>query len=320
MQKLMLDWLSFNLVRQSITDLLSLLGLIDIIPLLEHKNGFMGYENQYKYDGITILYDSQIVNEKTKINEMFYKFHVIFSGQGCRTYEDLSNKDWLTLLKGLYINNTKFTRVDIAGDDRGTLDITRITEITRQFIQGNKENVRTKFKYASIAESVKGVTNYYGSPQSDVKIRIYDKGAERGFAPLEWTRCEVQLRGEHAGQFIKKYIDNQDLGAVYNGIVNYYLQYLDDTIKTKQKKPVVGWWSAFLSGTEKIRLIEPVGREYNLSKAKQYIHNQAGSTITTLKHCMTDAEFDEFIKLDRKLNKKQRDLIAAEIAKNLNII
>ncbi len=89
------------------------------------------------------------------------------------------------------------TCLDVAYDDHtGMLDLDEIIQDTRKH-----EHV-SKSDYWKIVASSKGQAVQYGSPQSDVLIRIYDKARERNCpAGQHWVRCELQLRPERASAF-----------------------------------------------------------------------------------------------------------------------
>lgn len=55
---------------------------------------------------------------------------------------------------------------------------------------------------------------FFGSPSSDVRLRIYNKALERGFADQHWIRFEYQLRNDAAEKFIREYRKMVILGSV----------------------------------------------------------------------------------------------------------
>lgn len=181
------DWLSFSMKRSDPYIIVDLLGLSHV-PW-ELTKGARGYKDRLYFNCISIHFNGR--DDMGVWCEM--------SGQGCRAFESLTTLPgkWDDLFHTINDHNLNITRLDIAYDDHiGVLDINEIIQDTR-----DKEYV-SKSDFWEIIESSKGQSLQFGSPQSDVLIRIYDKARERNCPEGEhWIRCELQLRRDRAISF-----------------------------------------------------------------------------------------------------------------------
>lgn len=181
------DWLSFSMKRSDPYIIVDLLGLSHV-PW-ELSKGARGYKDRLYFNCISIHFNGR--DDMGVWCEM--------SGQGCRAFESLTTLPgkWDDLFHTINDHNLNITRLDIAYDDHiGVLDINEIIQDTR-----DKEYV-SKSDFWEIIESSKGQSLQFGSPQSDVLIRIYDKARERNCPEGEhWIRCELQLRRDRAISF-----------------------------------------------------------------------------------------------------------------------
>ena len=98
---------------------------------------------------------------------------------------------------------------------------------------------------------------YFGSPTSDIRLRFYDKAAERHRDDVDhWVRAEVQLRDERAFKAIENIVDFKDVSVVVLGILNEYLRFVEPSEDTnKSRWETAAWWTAFLDRVDKVKLI-----------------------------------------------------------------
>ena len=114
--------------------------------------------------------------------------------------------------------------------------------------------VELRSSYTSTREGgvIEAPTVYVGAPDSDRRIRVYDKAKEKG-VPGPWTRIEIQMRDARAWSLARSC-------ATY-GIERAGLTAIRDFVTIKS----LGWWSRATTGTPVY--IEPVGRaETNTDK------------------------------------------------------
>ena len=118
--KVIYDWLTFTTRIHSLTDVIELLGLIDI--KFENMRGRYCYQDRLNFGGINIMYNGR---EDMGIC-------VEFSGQGCREFETYGNGDYQAIFdlinehwdKDSEKREMNISRLDVAYDDFvGLLDL-----------------------------------------------------------------------------------------------------------------------------------------------------------------------------------------------------
>lgn len=232
----------------------------------ETTKGAHGYRSRLYFSGISIHYDGR--------DDMGIWCEL--SGQGCRTFETLGNGDYESIFEAVKYDELNITRLDIAFDDHtGVLDLPVICEDTR------RQEYVSKSQYWEVTESSKGATVYHGSPQSDIRIRIYDKAAERNCPEGEhWIRVELQLRDKRARKFIGL---PYDLGGNFAGVLLNYLRYVEPMEDSNRWRwPMKPYWGDMLCGAAAISLYEKPGMDYNLDRCERYVYKYAGNAIDAL--------------------------------------
>lgn len=259
------DWLSFTAKTANPFFLVELLGLED--APWEVIKGARGYQERLYFNCISIHYNGR--EDMGVWCEM--------SGQGCRAFESLSSlpaDKWENLFYSIREYSLNITRLDIAYDDHiGVLDINQLIQDTRH------QGYISKSEYWEIIESSKGQTIQFGSPKSDVLIRIYDKARERNCPASEhWIRCELQLRRERAIKFTQL---PYAIGERFCGVMVNYLRFVDPDYldSNKWRWPIKSYWGDFLENAQAIKLYEAPGMEYNLDRCERYVIGQAGNAI-----------------------------------------
>ena len=257
------DWLSFTVKTDD-----PLWVIDDILGLgscpWETIKGARGYQDRLYFSSISVHYNGR---EDMGV-------WVEMSGQGCRTFETLSDLPykWETIFNLISEYKMHLTRLDVAYDDHsGVLDIDQLIQDTR-----NHEYV-SKSDYWELIESSKGQSMQFGSPSSDVLIRIYDKARERNCPAGEhWIRCEIQLRNDRAAAFTKL---PTSIGDSYCGVVMNYLRFVDpdDLDSNRWRWPLKSHWSDFLHDAQRISIYQAPGMDYNMDKLKKFVFNQAGN-------------------------------------------
>lgn len=81
-----------------------------------------------------------------------------------------------------------------------------------------------------------GYTVYYGTPQSDKRVRIYDKAAEQDLLLEAWTRVEAQIRKPYADKFAADILEH---GLSISG---------RSWIRSIADFPALGWYQQALAG------------------------------------------------------------------------
>lgn len=299
----LIDWLTVVYHGCTVDEVKESLGLLSSkIPWVDVEKYRNGYPCQSFWNGITISYgadDPAYAKDPTKVrSDMGICLNL--SGTGCRAFESHGHGDWFRLLQLYFTLNYKvpggvrekngqqysyhITRLDLAFDDHmGILDIYQLKRDTedRYYI--------SKSKYAEILwsdhqeEDIQGLTIQIGSDKSDIKTRIYDKAAERGFKDRHWIRIEIQLRDERAEAAAFDLVKNANIGYTFSGILNNYLSFRSPTEDTnKSRWPVADYWLALLTTMDLIKLWTSPGEEYNFAKTEYWLIKQYGQAIRVL--------------------------------------
>ena len=262
------DYVSFTTRSHNEDEVKELLGLTGIH--WEDGKGSYGYRNRYYFECISIHYNG--TPEQGVWCEM--------TGQGCRAYETYGYGDYEMLFIVLLNpqNSINITRLDIAFDDHEELlDIKKIVEDTR------KQNYVSCFRGYNWQGSETGLSVILGSKHSEVRIRIYDKAAEKKLTDgSHWVRVELQLRNERAEAFVERYMQNNNaLQNTFLGIVSNYVRYIipDKTEPNKWRLKMRPYWQRFLNGAEKVKLYKKPGVEYNLTQLENFAVNMAGNAV-----------------------------------------
>lgn len=265
----LIDWLTFTVKGSSVDQVKSLIGLVDQAVHWEVLGGCNGYPQSEFYAGVRIMYGAS--------DAMGICCNM--SGQGCRSFETFGMGDWIKLFDILVSlgDNINITRCDLAFDDHtGVLDLVRIQADT------NDGNYTAKFRWWKCEYGSEGISMYFGSPQSKIRLRIYDKAAERGFENQHWIRVELQLRDGNADSAVRYLYSGMAISTVFTGVLRNYIQFREpnDLDSNKSRWPIADYWSKFLDGAAPLTLWVKPGVEYNLFNLQRFVIEQAGNAIS----------------------------------------
>lgn len=293
---ILIDWLSFT---SKIDDALTIINLLGFLPdSFQTVKGAKGYTYREYYDGVSIHHGDR--------DEVWCEM----SGQGCRVFESFGSGDWNAIFDLFRSDRINYhvTRVDIAFDDHSELlDIRRVAS------DAQNENFISKWRWWEVRRSSQGISVYHGSPQSDARVRIYDKAAERGREDEgHWVRCELQLRDERATEFICR-LAGMPLGVLFSGVLFNYLRYVvpDDSDSNNRRWATAGYWFDFIGAADKISLYVCPGIEYNFFALEKYVVAQAGAAAAAYVQLVGEDDFLKQIRqrLTTSRNPKYNDLI-----------
>jgi phage replication initiation protein len=279
----LVDWVSFTFTSEDF----SLENVFNLLNL-EQKNfvpfggKVYGYISHIQYQGITIHYDGQ----------KGMGIHIEITGQGCRWYEngrEEYGKSWDKLFSEILENDGHFTRLDVAIDDfHGYFRIPRLVTLIK------KQCLISKFRRAKPIEDIEigsgesiGTTIYYGRPQSEIQIRMYEKNFERLSAGVEvdekvtcWNRTEIQARDMRA-YAIARHIAKGDmeLGELVSGILANYLRFVKPTNDSNRRRwPTAPFWEKFLRNAQKISL-SLVAPDMTIERKAGWLFDQISKTF-----------------------------------------
>lgn len=291
------DWLSFTTKKHSPEDLIYALGLLHC-PWTETK-GARGYKDRLYFGAISIHYNGR---EDMGV-------WVEMSGQGCRTFEDLTSLagKWEDLFAFIHINDLHMTRLDVAFDDHtGLLDIERVVQDVQD------QHYVSHMNWWEVTRSSKGISCQIGSPQSKVLVRIYDKAAERGYADgRHWVRVELQLRDSRAEEFSKI---PMDIGEAFAGVLLNYLRFVepDPDDSNKSRWQMTDYWADLIGDIGKIKIYVAPGGAYNIERCRHYVFEMAGNAIDAMLQIYSMEDFISLVNARQCAPNPKYELIIKE--------
>ncbi|MCG2968481.1 replication initiation factor domain-containing protein, partial [Escherichia coli] len=121
----------------------------------------------------------------------------------------------------------------------------------------------SKFKKARTMETIliesgkgEGKTIYFGSSQSSIQVRMYEKNHEQAGKGNDtdnqvWNRTEVQARDDRAQKIAEMIMlseeDEKTVGEIVAGILKYYLRFLvKGKDKNRSRWKTAPFWDKFL--------------------------------------------------------------------------
>lgn len=319
--RIIYDWVSITTRKHTLYQLTELLGFKEFIPW-ETVRGSHGFQWRQYFCGISIHFnvkefDFNYMNLTPEQKEEAKKDDFIWlemSGQGCRAFETYGSGNYEQLFDLVRSDpdNIHVTRLDVAFDDMtGVFDINTVCDESRQ------EHFTARSKKYQAIYSNGGNSVLFGSRQSNVLIRIYDKAKERGYMDpdLHWIRCEIQLKDVNALGFVEK-LEFFDLRDVYLGVINNYLSFKTPTEDSNKRRwPVADWWEIFIGDAVRMSVWSKPGVDYNLSACERYVMTQPIGSIKTLITIFGHEGFLEAVKqAPAPKNPKYKQLIASVMA------
>lgn len=246
------DWLTFTLklpvdykvkeYRPILTYALDICNKINNVGINVENGWIEGsgryfFNKKFAYEGIEVIWDGA---EDKGMHDLVC---VNISGQGCRTWEYLHG-DIISLISWANSEAYNVSRLDIAIDDReGLLDIEKIYHLSAPRYR-NKELSELCYwwgasKVNSRQQGSDGCTMYYGSPQSEIRIRIYDKAAEQRIED-HWVRVETVLRNEKAVIALEKLCKTGQAGKIASEILRNQLFFLMSLVRSLTSRTLQG--------------------------------------------------------------------------------
>lgn len=185
-----------------------------------------------------------------------------------------------------------FSRIDAAIDDKGG------NFYSPGDVFGFHENGQIVSKWRTVKRTDRysapgvcsGYTVYFGSRESALMLRLYDKGIEQNnhlspededYIDYNWYRWELEYKDDRANEFAQVIIDGANLGRVVVGVLAYYIRLieLDDCNKSRcsnQEK-----WDKFVHGVQQLRLCSEKKVKTVYDKLT-WIESQVSPTLATL--------------------------------------
>ena len=298
------DWLTLTIKPEnpdfSISDLYHVLEdkllLKDLLKKMVPVARVKYYDTCLSYENITLCIPSLARYRSQGFCLRFSSQGLDFFVRYLDTY-GITLKQWLGMFRALCFQGfvTKCTRFDYAMDDihfNGDTPILTMDKIINcskkgeickkarvvELYNNSEFSLREQFKVVN-KEPVVGRTLNFGSRQSDVFCRFYDKLAEQlqkkqpvPAGCTSWTRCEFEFKGSAAMSVLNAFLDfdNENFGNYMRGVVNNYVSFVVRNNDNISRCPIKRWWSVFLCGcTKKFRLPHKLPARSAFAKARR---------------------------------------------------
>lgn len=260
------------------------------VPRVAHYDVCLGYENitlccppadRFREQGFCLRFSSQALDFFTRYLDTY----------------NITLKQWLGMFRALCFQGyvTKCTRLDYAMDDihfngeKPIITMEKIINSSRKgemckkarvvdLYDGDGITIKERFKVVN-KEPVVGRTLNFGSRQSEVFCRFYDKLAEQlqKKQPIpenctSWTRCEFEFKNSASMSVLNAFLDYDDynFGNYMRGVANNYVSFIVRSKNNVSRCPVKKWWSEFLCGcTKKFRLPHKLPARSAYAKARR---------------------------------------------------
>lgn len=277
------DWLGFTLPLATVADVQGRIGG----DWVEAQSGFRGYPVSH------ISTDGQggVGKMGTGAPRRPREVHVDLSGAIVSQWPLERVQD---TLRWIFAQGGHITRIDIALDDRQLL--VPISVIRAAVEAGHSVTRCERFRViedSSLRTGASlGQTLYFGSPQSQTQLRVYDKRTElqqkgRADANEYGTRWELRFR-EQRGQTCAKALCNlplEDWKQFLVGLLRAYVDFRqvtrEDEAWEKYRAPLLPWWEALTESFKRCRLL--ISKPHRtIEEVKQWFSQSMGPILAVL--------------------------------------
>ena len=242
----------------------------------EHlESGLMGYKKRMWGNYTQILY----------AGNAGMRTHVILSAKGVRAYE-VNNKAE-NMINMLTHEDISFTRIDLALDIKdNSIEFKQILE----YLNNNYIVTRfKKYKYvvekqlAEDGQQTLGETIYFGSRNSSIFIRIYDKAKQMKQEEGNWIRIEIVYKDEHANA-LALYISQSkgNLGVLFSKTLNNYIRFVEKSNDSNKRRwKTADFWARILEDSGRLKLSFK-GEEVDPKKTADWFKTKVAPSLAFL--------------------------------------
>lgn len=294
------DWIAFtSTLVPSVAEMISFLGY-SASDFLLLSRGANGYKQMHRLESspITILSDGNedmgihVVIGGSAIPDLLSHFKNTITldthfGDDAVCLSDFDNSIMIEFLQQIKRIGW-LTRFDLAVDDLGAHFFT--VDDIRGFL--DRQDVVSKFRTyrdvheATFSNEATGRTIYFGSRQSEVMLRVYDKQLQqnqRAASPEDmivepWVRWEIELKNDRANIAADFLIQRKKLGEIIMEILNNYVRLIVQDDSNRSRCSSHPLWEKFVGMVGKLRLyVESVDK--TIEEKKRWLIRQCLPTI-----------------------------------------
>lgn len=270
---------------------------------VKHKD----YTNLYQFGTIKVYGDRQLKGGTSEAG-----CYLVLSSQGCddyysfletsqHTYSDFFS----TCIQIVGNGNFRFTRLDIAIDDKNEISYFTIGQIKRKCLKGEFVSNSKSYRFAeSSFDEDTAKTVYIGDGKSNISYRFYDKDKERAgkyqlpYEEMEnWKRTELQLRDEMAYSFAMLMCETfEELGSLAFDLLSSSLRFVteDKAQSNKSRWKTSRFWERFLGAVKPLNL-EIEKQDSSLHDTQKWLMD--GGTLSAVKAFLFLEKYDALVDL-----------------------
>lgn len=259
--KFSIDYLSFTIFNVEIQTIIDHLPKKDFTFL---EKGRLGYKSAILYKGVRILYDGK--------KDM--GIHVDASSTALGWAIDI-------LLIPVVQGNTKYSRIDIACDcyDYDMYNLTSDAAAAHNY-KSKRRKWSEIIQHNTATNDITGRTLYFGSRNSSVFLRIYDKALEQKIG-LDWTRLELEIKGKSAHN-LALIIGKLPLDEIFYKLINNYISFIDRSSDSNISRcKLLPFWDKFIKESESIS-VAPKKEEQTVSRTYNWLLKQVSRSIAKI--------------------------------------
>lgn len=330
--EVVVDWLTFTVhdVNDPETVIRDRLGMNPDL-FQDSKSVLSGYAKEQRFSDIHVCYNGidrvNSVTGETCFDSARMGVCVSMSGNGCRTFENLSalkpggvegqaqntSLPFQALFQDIASDDhIHATRLDVACDDkRGYLSKEALFDAYHEDAINTRS---TKWNWIEGKAGRKGrdtgFTFYIGSEKSDFRLKFYDKAAQQGLEE-HWLRCEMKMKDENADAFIQQAaVSGVSVGELAAEVLNDKVAFVEKDDSNISRCTVCAWWSDFVSTVKSVALVAREAIQHPVERIALWVRRQMACSLRIIEETMGFFELGDIIKeAESRLSAKQRALI-----------
>lgn len=241
--------------------------------LMQHEfHGRFRYAGKWCFSGIEVLTPPEDYLEMGN--------HIYMTGSACRTFEiylKAQGRTWFDFFEVCLQHGGKFTRVDLAMDDRKPyFAIDKLDAKVKKGECISKFRKRTFHESSTIKGEPTGRTLNLGSNESKCFMVFYEKNYEQSEKTGvlvevygDWNRYEIRLRQDLATECVRVMAERKEICSIALELMNNYLRVLVGNRKDSNRGRWNTWkpWQTFIKDAEKLSLtMHPAPRSLEKKK------------------------------------------------------
>lgn len=302
-----IDWITCSVPIQSYTDVLEVISLIQNITI----DDFSLFPGRSRcFTGNTFLNSGYSVNGASiywNLPESLDKSGKLLISLNGKALAPCNLMEKYSLIYELHCMNATFSRIDIFLDIFNSSDIC-FDNLYEAYKLRNYAGCSKRGFYQS-GDEIIGSTFTFGSRESDIYHRIYDKGAQMKKYDVPWWRMEQERKARQAQAIVNALIEceynEEKIRQLLINSITGHISFVDRKGVSKETgrekniercKPL-SWWSSFLQfiSSTPVRFSLPAPQK-TLDKSVSWIDKQVVTTVAMIHETFGEREFQRMMR------------------------